>query len=58
MVEKFEKSFGQNNAENPDQGIKESTMIDPDSGVVLTPKEAEEEKIRKGDDPNWYREQK
>ncbi len=57
MVEKFEKSFGQNNAENPDQGIKEPT-IDPDSGVVLTPKEAEEEKIRKGDDPNWYREQK
>ncbi len=57
MVEKFEKPFGRDDAENPDQGIKEPT-IDPDSGVVLTPKEAEEERIRRGDDSNWYREQK
>ncbi len=68
MIEKLEKLFGQDGDENPghnakepergpDQGIKEP-MIDPDSGVVLTPSEVEEEKIRKGDDSNWYREQK
>lgn len=28
------------------------------AGPVLTPKEAEQEKIRRADDPNWFREQK